>query len=387
MSQFGLIPDSDEASSARAGRHHRRQQRRRHKRGRHSSRVAVVLSLLVVAAIIVGVVVVVQTVLSEVGDRLLAAPEDYPGPGRGSVVVVVQEGQSLSEIGATLTENGVVASTEAFVAASATNPDATSIQPGTYELAEQMAAVDALAILVDPANRVVDGVVVREGLRVEQTLDAFEEQAGMDRAALEAAVADTDQLGLPRYARGNPEGFLFPATYEVQPSTSEAEAIGALPETFATVAERIALEQRAADLGYSPREIVTVASIVQAEARLPEDFGKVARVIYNRLEDGDLLQMDSTVAYANDVYTVLTTDEQRAVDSPYNTYQVPGLPPGPINSPGEQALEAALDPTPGPWRFFVTVNLDTGETRYSRTFAEHQRNVAELQRWLAENPR
>jgi UPF0755 protein len=86
------------------------------------------------------------------------------------------------------------------------------------------------------------------------------------------------------------------------------------------------------------------------------------------------------------VFTVFTTDEQRAVDSPYNTYRFPGLPPGPINSPGEQALEAALDPTPGPWRFFVTVNLDSGETKYARTFAEHQRNVAELQRWISENP-
>jgi UPF0755 protein len=208
----------------------------------------------------------------------------------------------------------------------------------------------------------------------------------MKRARLEAALADTAALGLPPYADGEPEGFLFPATYEVQPDTTEAAAMAAMTTQFAQVADSIRLEQRARELGYSPREIVTIASIVQAEARLPEDFGKVAQVIYNRLDDGLALQMDSTVAFANDVFTVFTSDEQRAIDSPYNTYRFPGLPPGPINSPGQQALEAALNPTPGPWRFFVTVNLDSGETKYARTFAEHQRNVAELQRWISENP-
>jgi UPF0755 protein len=385
MSQFGLIPAEDEA--AERGRHHRRHLRRRHRRSRHSSRFAVVISLLVIAAVVVGVIVVAQTLLSRVGDQLFAAPEDYPGPGTGSVVVIVAEGDTLRDIGATLVESDVVASQEAFTAAAAADPDATSVQPGSYEMPRQIPAVEALAILVDPVNRVVDGVIVREGLRVEQVVAAYERQAGMDPAALEAALADTAGLGLPAYADGEPEGFLFPATYEVQPSTTEAQAMAAMTAKFGEVAEQLSLEERATDLGLTPREVVTVASIVEAEARLPEDFGKIAQVIYNRLADGQALQMDSTVAFANGVYTVFTTDEQRAVDSPYNTYANTGLPPGPINSPGEQALEAALSPTPGPWRYFVTVNLDTGETRYSETFAEHEQNVAELQRWLAENPR
>lgn len=385
MSQFGLIPDEDEAVPT--GRQHRRHQRRRHRRSRHSSRFAVVISLIVVAAIVVGVIVVAQTLLSQVGESLFAAPEDYPGPGTGSVVVIVAEGDTLRDIGATLVESEVVASQEAFTDAAAANPDATSVQPGSYQLPRQIPAAEALEILVDPANRVVDGVIVREGLRVEQVVAAYERQAGMDPAALQAALADTAALGLPPYADGEPEGFLFPATYEVQPSTTEADAMAAMTAKFTEVADQLSLEERAADVGLTPREVVTVASIVQAEARLPEDFGKIAQVIYNRLADGQPLQMDSTVAFANDVYTVFTTDEQRAVDSPYNTYTNPGLPPGPINSPGEQALEAALSPTPGPWRYFVTVDLDTGETRYAETFAEHEQNVAALQRWIAENPR
>jgi UPF0755 protein len=383
MSQFGLIPDEDEARPARHS-HRRRPPKRK---GRHSSRLAVVISLLVVGGLLVGGVVLAQGVLSDVRDRLVqAAPEDYPGPGQGSVTVVVEPGQNGADIAVTLVAQDVVASERAFTDAAALDERALSIQPGRYEMPQQIPAAEALAILVDPTNRTRNDVTVREGLRVPQVVDAYVEQAGMKRARLEAALADTAALGLPPYADGEPEGFLFPATYEVQPDTTEAAAMAAMTTQFAQVADSIRLEQRARELGYSPREIVTIASIVQAEARLPEDFGKVAQVIYNRLDDGLALQMDSTVAFANDVFTVFTSDEQRAIDSPYNTYRFPGLPPGPINSPGEQALEAALTPTPGPWRFFVTVNLDSGETKYARTFAEHQRNVAELQRWISENP-
>jgi UPF0755 protein len=383
MSQFGLISDGDEAPPGRYS-HRRRPPKRK---GRHSSRFAVVVSLLVVAGLIVGGVVLAQGVLSDVRDRLVqAAPEDYPGPGRGLVTVVVEPGQNGADIAATLVAQDVVASERAFTDVAAVDEASLSIQPGRYEMPQQIPAAEALALLVEPSNRVRDAVTVREGLRVPQVMDAYVEQAGMKQSRLEAALADTAALGLPPYADGDPEGFLFPATYEVQPDTTEAAAMAAMTDQFARVADSVRLEQRARALGYSPREIVTIASIVQAEARQPEDFGKIAQVIYNRLDDGLALQMDSTVAFANDVFTVFTTDEQRAVDSPYNTYRFPGLPPGPINSPGEQALEAALNPTPGPWRFFVTVDLDTGETKYARTFAEHERNVAELQRWISENP-
>jgi UPF0755 protein len=384
MSQFGLIPDEDEAHHA--GRHSRRRRAPR-RQGHHLSRVAVVISLLVVAALLVGGIVLAQNFLGQIGDAVLdAAPEDYPGPGAGEVRVVVQPGDNGEQIAGTLLAQGVIASTQAFTDAAAVDEAALAIQPGTYLMPQQLPAAEALAILVEPANRVRDGVTVREGLRVPQVVDAYVEQAGMRRARLEAALADTDALGLPRYADGEPEGFLFPATYEVEPGTSEAQAMAAMTAKFGQVADEIRLERRARALGYTPREVVTVASIVQAEARQAEDFGKVARVIYNRLDDGLPLQMDSTVAFANDVFTVFTTDEQRAIDSPYNTYRVTGLPPGPINSPGQQALEAALEPTDGPWRFFVTVNLDTGETKYSTTFAQHQRNVEQLQQWIRDNP-
>ena len=272
-----------------------------------------------------------------------------------------------------------MASAEAFVDVAARDAASTGIQPGTYAMPQRIPAEEALAILVDPSNRITDGVLIREGLRVEQVIDAFVEQGNLDRQQLERATNRPKRIGLPAAAEGDPEGFLFPATYEVEPGTTEIDALAAMTAKYAEVADELSLAEKAKSLSYTEREIVTIASIIQAEARLPEDFGKVARVIYNRLEDSEPLGMDSTVAFANGVYTVFTTDEQRAIDSPYNTYTNAGLPPGPINSPGQQALEAALNPAEGDWKYFVTVDLETGETKYAETLEEHNRNVAEAQ--------
>lgn len=375
MSQFGLIPDTeDEVVETPSPRRPRR-------RRRHSSWLAVIVSVAVIGGVGAALVIAGQSLLGRAGEFLGSGPQDYTGTGSGSTVaVVVAEGDSASDIALTLVAQDVVASAEAFVDVAARDAASTGIQPGTYEMPQQIPAADALAILVDPGNRIVDAVLIREGLRVEQTLAAFEEQAGMGPRRLANAVERPRAIGLPPEANGDAEGFLFPATYEVQPSTTEVEALRAMTAKYAEVADDLDLKAQARRLGFTPREIVTIASIIQAEARLSEDFPKVARVIYNRLDDGEVLAMDSTVAFANDVYTVFTTDEQRAIDSPYNTYRVAGLPPGPINSPGAEALRAALNPAEGDWRYFVTVNLDTGEMKYAETLAEHERNVAEAQR-------
>jgi UPF0755 protein len=375
MSQFGLIGEADPVVDADPGRPRRRRRRRK-----HSSWLAVLVSVAVIGGVAATVLIVGQSALSRVGEVLTSGPADYPGPGSGSTVpIVVDQGDSAADIALTLVAEDVVASAEAFVNVAARDAASTGIQPGTYVMQQQIPAADALAILTDPANRISDAVLVREGLRVEQVVEAYTTQAGMDPEALNAALADPAALGLPEAADGDPEGFLFPATYDVEPSTEEQDAMAAMVAKYAEVAAGIDLAQRAAERGLTEREVVTIASIIQAEARLPEDFAKVSRVIYNRLADGEPLGMDSTVAFANDVYTVFTTDEQRAIDSPYNTYRVEGLPPGPINSPGQDALLAALEPADGQWRYFVTVNLETGETKYAETLEEHNRNVAEAQ--------
>ena len=131
--------------------------------------------------------------------------------------------------------------------------------------------------------------------------------------------------------------------------------------------------------------MLTKASLVQGEARLDEDFGKVAQVIENRLADGQPLELDSTVNYATQTFDTRTTGAQRDSTSPFNTYRVAGLPPGPIKSPGRQAIEAVAAPTPGPWRYFVTVDLCTGQTAFAETYDEHLANVRVLDAWQQDN--
>src|SRR5690606_16365559 len=169
----------------------------------------------------------------------------------------------------------------------------------------------------------------------------------------------------------------------------ELDLLKRMVAEFNRGAKDIKLEDRASSLGLTPLELVTVASIVEREAGSanPDDRARVARVIVNRLAQDMPLQMDSTVHYAvNDYATTTTTDEQRAVDSPYNTYKHKGLPPGPIAAPGRAALEAATSPAAGDWLYFVTVNLDTGETRFAVTYEEHEANVALFQQWCQANP-
>jgi UPF0755 protein len=150
-------------------------------------------------------------------------------------------------------------------------------------------------------------------------------------------------------------------------------------DTFDQHAAAAKLEQGATALGRSPYDVLIVASLVQAEASRPQDMPKVASVIYNRLDAGMPLQLDSTLHYAVDSRgEVTTSDDLRDIDSPYNSYDLTGLPPTPIDSPGDAALEAALHPADTTYLYFVTVNLRTGKTLFAETLAEHNENRQKL---------
>ncbi len=348
--------------------------RRRHSARRWRTAVVLVACL----AVFGGAAWFGYAFVRPVVDGLLES-DDYEGTGSGTVQVVVSSGDSGRAIARTLADADVVKSTGPFLAAVRDESAAASVQPGTYELRSQMSGESALALLLDPLSKVSLRVAVPEGFRAEQVYARVAEAAGVPVEEVEAAAEDTGALGLPGAAGGDPEGFLFPATYEFEPGTAPTAML-------ATMVDRA--EQALETVGVPParrRYVVTLASLVEAEARLPEDFGKVARVLRNRLDDGMPLQLDSTVNYVTGKTGITTTDADRATDSPYNTYVADGLPPGPISSPGEQAMAAALDPPPGPWRFFVTVDPDTGETRFAKTLAEHEKNVEVFQRWLREN--
>jgi len=273
----------------------------------------------------------------------------------------------------------VVMTRDAFLAAAEQEPLAASIQPGTYALRGQMQASQALALLLDPASRLSIGIIVIEGRRASETLETVSADTSFTVEELVAAAADP-AVGLPPEAAGDPEGYLFPATYEFDPEVSAVEILQTMVAQYRSTMDTVGVPQE------RRRDILVRASLIEAEGRLAEDLPKVSRVIQNRLDAGRPLQFDSTVNFANGTSGITTSDADRANPSPYNTYIHPGLPPGPINSPGEASIAAALAPEPGPWLYFVAVNPDTGETRFAATDTEHAANVELFRQWLSENP-
>lgn len=292
---------------------------------------------------------------------------DYSGEGSGEVTVVVGRGDSLTTIGKILVDAGVVKSTEAFVDASALNAQSGSIGPGQYTMREQMSSASALSLLLDPASRTDSRLVLREGLRLDQTLDAAAKATGLPKRDFERVIANADQLPLPDWAAAKPEGFMFPATYDLVGDETAQNIIDTLIERFNQSAASIRLEERASIVGKTPYEVMIIASLLEAEL-VPEDFAKGAAVVYNRLELDMPLQFDSTVSYALGIQELQLSAEQLKVQSPFNTYEVKGLPPNPINSPGEAAIEAAMTPAKGKWLYFVAVNPDTLETKFAKTY-------------------
>jgi UPF0755 protein len=319
--------------------------------------------------------------------------DDYIGTGVDDVQITIPAGASLTDMGLILVREDVVRSTKAFQSAAAKQAKSTAIQAGTYKMKTHLPAASAVARLIDPATyKVVKRVLVREGLRVSAIVPVLAKGTGLTEDQFNAALKDTSKLGLPAYANNNPEGFLFPDSYEVADKPDALTILKTMTAESATIAASEDLVNRAATMGMTPLQVLTVASIIEAEVNRPEDRPMVARAIYNRLqgktETGQpmKLQLDSTVIYANGgTGTLTTTDAQRALDSAYNTYKVDGLPPGPINSPGKSAIEAALNPADGTWIYWVVVNPQTGETKFASTYAEHQVNVAEFQAWCKAN--
>jgi UPF0755 protein len=319
--------------------------------------------------------------------------DDYIGNGVDDVQITIPAGASLTDIGLIVVKADVVKSTKAFQSAAAKQAKSTAIQAGTYKMKTHLPAASAVARLIDPATyKVVKRVLVREGLRVSAIVPVLAKGTGLTEDQFNAVLKDPSKLGLPAYANNNPEGFLFPDSYEVADKPDALTILKTMTAEFATVAVSEDLANRATATGMTPLQVLTVASIIEAEVNRPEDRPMVARAIYNRLqgktETGQpmKLQLDSTVIYANGgTGTLTTTDAQRALDSAYNTYKVDGLPPGPINSPGKSAIEAALNPADGTWIYWVVVNPQTGETKFASTDAEHQANVAEFQAWCKAN--
>jgi UPF0755 protein len=316
-------------------------------------------------------------------DHLGSPAADYPGPGKGQVLFQVKQGDTVSDIGRELKARGVVASVDAFSSAS---HGKTGIQVGYYQLKRKMSAQDAFDLLIDPKNILTTAVTIPEGLRVVDIVPLLVAKTKFPASAFDSALQDTAALGLPSYAKGNPEGYLFPSTYGFGPKEKPADMLKDMVDRWKQAAHDDGLVAAAQRLGKTPADLMTIASLVQAEGR-GSDMPKIARVIYNRLDGpGDqggtngLLQIDATVNYAlhRKGVVAVTTDETQNTQSPYNTYLTPGLPPTPIEAPGDAAIKAAANPVAGPWYYYVTVNLRTGETKFATTYAQFLQYKAEF---------
>lgn len=374
-----LLPNGPSAASAGPDPDDGVSAAKRPRRTGRRARLALGVGISIFAVLVIVAVLLVPPLL-----ELFRAPshDDFAGPGSGSVTVEILEGQTGGDIGNTLVDAGVVASRGAFVEAFNANPGATSIQVGAYDLMLEMPAADAVAALLNPSNRAEFKLTVVEGLRASQVYERIASVTGIPIGEVEAAATDSAAIGLPAEAGGNPEGWLAAATYTIDRDSTATDILSTMvAQTLSVLDER--------DVSFDRRQGVLIrASIVEKEVNQAADYGKVARVIENRLQPNSptngTLGMDSTLAYGLNKSGLELTRTELASNHPYNTRVHAGLPPGPIGSPGRASIDAVLSPPEGDWLYFVTVNPDTGETRFTASFDEHLANQELYRQWVAD---
>jgi UPF0755 protein len=363
---FLLGADGDEGRSRRRTRQtsgKSRKGRRRRRRRNRGGFLAPMLAIIVLVGILGG-----GGYFGFLWVRDVMVPDDFTGEGTGEVIVEIAEGASASEVALTLEQKGVVKSARAFTNAIDAAGKSSSLQPGEYKLRKGMAANSAVGLL-DPTLRLLARITIPEGRRLSQVYAQLQEKTKIPAKEFEQAAKELD---LPAGARGRLEGYAFPATYEITPKMTPTDILNMMLDRYDQAVKKAGMAARAKEMGFTQHEILTIASIVQAESGRFTDMPKVARVIYNRLQRKPpmLLQMDSTTMYGLNKFGIAATFAETKDKSPYNTYQRQGLPPGPISNPGDHAIEAALNPGEGGWLWFVTTDPKNRITEFTDSEAE-----------------
>lgn len=317
-------------------------------------------------------------------NRFAPAP-DYAGSGNGEAVTVeIPKGAVGADIGRKLKEAGVVESVDAFVSAQLANPQGKSLQDGVYTLQKHMSAASAVELMLSPKSR--NNLIIAEGSRNAAVYALIDKRLKLANGTTQKVAAkEYKSLGLPSWALNHPglkdplEGFLFPSSYPVGKDQKPKDVLKAMVGRANDKYTALGLDKKASDVGLeSPWQLLTAASLVQAEGKTHDDFRKMAEVIYNRLkpdntETNQLLQFDSTYNYLKGASNIhISEGEINADRNPYNTYTNKGLPPGPIGNPGDEALNAALSPTHEGWMYFVATD-GMNKTEFARTNAEFER--------------
>jgi UPF0755 protein len=304
--------------------------------------------------------------------------------GSAVVEIEIQPGASITEIGNVLKSAKVLATTREFVQAAADNPQSSQIGPGRYLIQQGISADQAIIVLLNPDSRIGVKIVVPEGARSSQVATNIANALEIERDEVLAIMADRELVPLPDWVKGNIEGTLYPATYRFEEGVSAEEILNTIVTRFNRAVEVSNLLQRAELAELDPYDVLIMASIIEKEVP-PVDFPKAARVMLNRLARGMLLQVDATLNYGLDTNTLVFNSEELAQPNDYNTYLNPGLPPTPISNPSETSLSAVLNPEEGEWLYWVTINLDTKETKFAVTNDEFLVYKREFQEWYRQS--
>jgi len=329
--------------------------------------------------------------------------DDFAGQGTQDVVVQVKGGDSTGDIATTLTDAGVVASSRAFVVAAESNAKVRAVQPGYYVMKKKSSGAAAVKKIVDPKSQVgqfeikggaqlesittqsgqpVDGIVALLAKASCAELNGKSTCVAPEQLAAVASGGDLAKLGVPEWAipdasKAEPkrrlEGLIVPGVYNVKPGSTPDELMTQLVTASAGQLQAWNMPTIADKTGYTPYQILTIASLVEKEA-IQTDFGKVSRVTYNRLQVGMRLQYDSTINYVLDRTAIRTKNQDRDKVGPYNSYANNGLPPTPISSPSMKALESAVSPEEGPWLYFVRCEKN-GTSCFATDATGHQANI------------
>lgn len=309
------------------------------------------------------------------------ALESSPPPpgGAAPVLVEVEKGLGAGSIAAGLKAKGVLTKVTPFLWRYRMFHSGRPLKAGQYRLQAPSSPADVLEALIQ--GRVyLHPVTVAEGLTARETFPLFVAAGFGSEEEFKAAFADTSPLGLLDPQAKDLEGYLFPETYRLPKGTTAAEILAAMTAQFREVFGE-AWRRRAAELGMSIKDVVTLASLIEKETGLAEEKPLVSSVFHNRLRRGMKLDCDPTIVYvlkASGAYRGRLYSKDLKLDSPYNTYLVPGLPPGPIANPGRESLRAALAPAETEYLFFVSRN--DGSHQFSRTLREHNEAVDRFQR-------
>ncbi|MHB9863066.1 endolytic transglycosylase MltG [Streptomyces sp. YIM S03343] len=378
-------PDADDPKGRRGrGKSAGRNKREGKKKRRNGC------ACLVVVVVFGGGLVGVGTYGYHYYQNRFGASPDYAGSGNGQMVtVVIPKGAFGSTIGQKLEDAGVVKSVDAFVTAQNGNPRGKFIQDGVYTLQKEMSAASAVELMLSPKSK--DNLVIAEGRRNAAIYALIDQRLKVPDGTTESvAKKDYKSLGLPDWALNHAdlkdplEGFLYPSSYAVTKGQKPEAVLKGMVSRANDRYRAMGLEKKADALGLdSPWQLLTVASLVQAEGKTHDDFRKMAEVVYNRLkptnhETNQELQFDSTFNYLKGQSNVnIGETEINSNKDPYNTYTRKGLPPGPISNPGDQALAAALAPTHDGWMYFVATD-GQNKTEFATTYEEFKKLKAKF---------